>query len=95
MDKVEYEQFVSMLNALDPQRQRVFMAALQLFMQCCQEQSEISAVLVVRKPVVDDWTVHISALNADKDDAYEILELACSRVAKDICEEAPSRERYN
>jgi len=39
--------------------------------------------------------LNIAALNADMDDAYEILEMAYNKVAEDIKEGAPDRGSYN
>jgi hypothetical protein len=97
MDRAEYEQFVAMLDNLPLSRRVVFLNAMSLFIDCCQEDSDLSAVLVVRKDlfVNNESTLSIAALNADIDDAYEILETACNKVAEDIKEGAPDRDSYN
>lgn len=97
MDENDIKEFAKVLNKLEPSRQVVLLAAMELFMECCQQESELSAVLIVKKDTyLDNETVlNIAALNADMDDAYDILNRACIKVAADIAKEAPSREQYN
>ena len=97
MDTAEYEQFVEMLDSLPLSRRIVFLNAMRMFIDCCQEDSALSAVLIVRKDmfVNDESVLSIAALNADIDDAYEILGKACAKVADDILEGAPTRDNYN
>jgi hypothetical protein len=86
-----------MLDSMPLSRRFVFLNALSLFVDCCKEDSNLSAILIVKKDTfVDNESVfNIAALNADMDDAYEILEMACNKVAEDIKEGAPDRGSYN
>lgn len=97
MEEADYKTFIEMLENLAPSRQIVFLSAMQLFMDCCKQESELSAVLIVRKNMDggEEYALNVAALNADIDDAYEILTNACSKVAEDIKEGAPAREYYN
>jgi|DEB3_MinimDraft_2_1074329.scaffolds.fasta_scaffold22525_3 hypothetical protein len=97
MDRGTYEQFVEMLDSMPLSRRFVFLNALSLFVDCCKEDSNLSAILIVKKDTfVDNESVlNIAALNADMDDAYEILEMAYNKVAEDIKEGAPDRGSYN
>jgi hypothetical protein len=99
MSELEYERFIAVLEQLTPKKQLVFLAALQLFLECSKDGSDTSALLLVRHPVEDapesEWLLHISALNADRDDAYEMLDLAVNKMAADIQQEAPDRDSYN
>jgi hypothetical protein len=95
----EVLEVLEVLNTMSPRKKAVFVAAVQLFLECCQDGTDLSAVLIVRHPPEDsdpsNCVLRVSALNADKDDAYEILDLACSKLASDIAKEAPDRDRYN
>lgn len=97
MEEGDYKMFVEMLEGLAPSRQLVFLSAMRLFMDCCRQESDMSAVLIVRKNMAgeEEYALSIAALNADIDDAYELLTNACSKVADDIKEGAPAREYYN
>lgn len=97
MEEADYKTFIEMLEGLAPSRQIVFLSVMQLFMDCCRQESDMSAVLIVRKNMAggEEYALSIAALNADIDDSYEILTNACSKVAEDIKEGAPAREYYN
>jgi hypothetical protein len=99
MTEIEYEKFIEILDTLSPSKQISFLTAVRLFLACCTDNSDASAVLIVRLPIenslVPEWTINVSALNADKDDAYELLDIAYNRIAADIAKEAPDRARYN
>lgn len=95
MDVDDYKEFVEMLDSMAPTRQYVFLNAVRLFMECCVPDAELSAILIVKRPALDEYTLNIAALNADIDDAYELLNRACTKVAEDIKEGAPDREMYN
>jgi hypothetical protein len=85
-----------LMDTLAPEKVLVFLATLRLFTECCKKDSEVGVVLIVRRPTsVDDWTLNVTSLNATRDDAYEMLDVAYSRLAEDISAEAPSRERFN
>jgi len=86
----------NLLNSLSPDKLVVFVTTLKLFAQCCEKDSDMSMVLVVRRPTTgDDWVLNVTSLNATRDDAYEMLDVAFQRVAEDISAEAPTREYLN
>lgn len=95
MDRDAYQNFLEVLHSLDPNRQEVFLKTMQLIMECCKNDSDLSAVLVVKRYSFSDYTMNITALRADQDDAYEMLFMACTQVAEAIKQEAPDRAQYN
>lgn len=86
-----------LMQTLAPEKTLIFLTTLRLFTECCKKDSETGVVLVVRRPSSggDDWTLNVTSLNASRDDAYEMLDVAYSRLAEDISAEAPKRESFN
>ena len=85
----------TMMRDMSDNQSAAFSAVVTLFAECCKSDAELGAVLLVRRPVNNDWVMHINVMNIDTHDTYELLDLAYKRVAEKISEEAPARDRYN
>jgi hypothetical protein len=98
MEISEAREFVEMLRQIDGRNAQALFRTVRMLVACCQNDSELSAVLLVRTPADEDdahWMLHIHALNADLDDSYIMLAKATHQVGEHLQAEAPPSEYLN
>lgn len=98
MDIIEAREFVEMLRQIEGKNAQALFRTVRMLVACCQNDSELSAVLLTRTPDEDDddnWVLHIHALNANLDDSYIMLAKATTQVGEYLQAEAPPSEHLN
>ncbi len=92
MDINEVREFIEMLKQIEGKNATVLFRTVRILVACCQQDSEIGAVLIMRTPE-DDANIH--TLNADLDDTYIMLSKATAQIGEHLQEEAPPSEYLN
>lgn len=96
MDINEVREFIEMLKQIEGKNAKVLFRTVRILVACCQQDSEIGAVLIMRTPEDDaNWMLHIHTLNADLDDTYIMLSKATAQIGEHLQEEAPPSEYLN
>lgn len=87
----EADELFALLKRIESTQYTTLFRAVSMMIACCQEDSELGSVVLVRSPMDDEnWVLHIHALNLDLDDTYIALSKAAQQVAEHIQAEAPS-----